>query len=49
MDQMACALGGVQLIDFKDPECPAAEPVEGSKVLDGLTIAVTNTGGSHAI
>jgi len=48
MDQMACALGGVQLIDFKDPECPAAEPVEGSKVLDELTIAVTNTGGSHA-
>jgi len=48
MDQMACALGGVQLIDFRDPERPAAEPVEGSKVLGGLSIAVTDTGGSHA-
>jgi len=48
MDQMACALGGIQLIDFGDPERPAAETVEGMQVLDGLSIAVTDTGGSHA-
>ena len=48
MDQMACALGGIQLIDFGEPLCPVSEPVDGAAALAGLSIAVTDTGGSHA-
>lgn len=48
MDQMACSLGGILYIDFKDPENPVIERLAAD--IDGwdLSLCIVNTGGSHA-
>lgn len=48
MDQLACAVGGVLAIDFRDNENPVIEkiPVDFSRT--GYVLAVVDTGGSHA-
>ena len=48
MDQMACAVGGVTMIDFADPALPVIEPMDGENGLRGFLPVVTDTGGSHA-
>jgi len=46
MDQTASSFGGLNVIDFLDPKNPRISPV--SARLDGFSICVTDTGGSHA-
>lgn len=48
MDQMACASGGIVAIDFEDPKKPSYKRVEFDFSKHGYTLAVVNTGGSHA-
>lgn len=48
MDQIACAVGGVVMIDFQAPLKPVIETVEGSLGEGEYTLLVVNTGGSHA-
>lgn len=45
LDQSGVAFGGLNLIDFRDPDRPIIEPVP---ALKGYSLVVTNTGGSHA-
>ncbi|NLZ25026.1 MAG: galactokinase [Clostridiales bacterium] len=47
MDQAAIALGGINVIDFFDPEDPAVIPVKWT-LGDSLDIFVINTGGDHS-
>jgi len=47
MDQMACAVGGVIGIDFKDPSKPRVKKIEMDFDQYGYTLLVVNTGGSH--
>jgi len=46
MDQTASSFGGLNVIDFLDPKNPVISPV--SAKLNGFSICVTDTGGSHA-
>jgi len=46
MDQTASSYGGLNVIDFKDPLNPVVMPVEAD--LEGYSLCVVNTGGSHA-
>ena len=48
MDQVACSLGGVLSIDFKDPEQPAVEPVSCDLSKFGYTLCIINTDSCHA-
>ena len=48
MDQVACANGGIVMIDFKDPEKPVIEPVSYNFREKGYTLMVVDTGGNHA-
>jgi galactokinase len=48
MDQTACAVGGIIGIDFRIPDQPLIIPVLFSFLRYGLTLAVVDTGGSHA-
>lgn len=48
MDQCACAVGGVIHIDFARGGLPAIEPVFADFTAAGYTLAVVDTGGSHA-
>lgn len=48
MDQMACAFMGVIGVDFMEPDKPAISPEDFDLVGTGYTLAVVNTGGSHA-
>jgi len=48
MDQLACAHGGIISIDFKDPSNPHIKPVDYQFAPKGYTLAVLDTGGSHA-
>jgi galactokinase len=45
MDQTASSFGGLNLIDFRDPQNPAVTPVRGA--LPGYNLCVVSTGGSH--
>jgi len=47
MDQMACAVGGIIAIDFKDPENPVVEQVDFDFNKQGYRLLVVDTGGSH--
>jgi galactokinase len=48
MDQMACAMGGIIAIDFKNPAAPLVEQVPFDFSAQGYRLLVVNTGGSHA-
>jgi len=48
MDQIACAAGGIVSIDFRIADKPAIDQVDTSFSEFGYTLAVCNTGGSHA-
>jgi len=46
MDQAASSFGGLNIIDFSDPENPVVTPVEAD--FSGCSLCVVDTGGSHA-
>ena len=46
MDECACALGGVSLLDFRDP-LPRAEAVESRLFAPDWVLLAVDTGGSH--
>jgi galactokinase len=48
MDQMACAIGGVLSIDFKDSESPKVEKIPFELSSRGYEILLVNTEGNHA-
>jgi len=48
MDQMACAIGGIISIDFKDTNIPKVEKVNYDFKENKYEVIVVNTGGNHA-
>jgi len=48
MDQMTSAVGGFVSIDFADPANPVVQRVRFDLAGSGVSLVVTNTGGSHA-
>lgn len=48
MDQMACSVGSLVHIDFKDTTNPAVEKVEFDLERAGYSLCITDTKGSHA-
>jgi galactokinase len=48
MDQVACAMGGIVTIDFKDPSQPIIEKVDFDFDAQKFKLLVVDTGGSHA-
>jgi len=48
MDQMACAVGGIVSIDFKDPGDPQVEKIDFDFEPSAYRLVIVNTGGSHA-
>ena len=48
LDQMACALGGIQFFDFSDPAVPYAERIDFDFQKCGHTLVVIDTGADHA-
>jgi galactokinase len=48
MDQLACAVGGVLTIDFKDNENPVVEKIPTDFTQTDYVLAVVDTEGSHA-
>lgn len=48
MDQMACAVGGIISIDFKNPEKPIVEKVDFDFSKQNYSLLVVDTGGNHA-
>lgn len=48
LDQMACSVGGLIHIDFKDPKDPVLEKVEVDFGTYGHSLCITDTKGSHA-
>lgn len=48
MDQVACAVGGIIAIDFKDTSAPAVEPIDIDISGAGYNLCIVNTGGNHA-
>ena len=48
LDQMACALGGIQYFDFSDPACPVAERVDYDFSTSGHALVIIDTGADHA-
>lgn len=48
MDQMACSVGNLVHIDFKNPEQPAVEKVSFDMNKYGYSLCITDTKGSHA-
>lgn len=48
MDQMACAVGGIISIDFKDPANPIVNKVDFDIDMQNYCLLVVDTGGSHA-
>lgn len=48
MDQMACSVGGLIHIDFKDPKNPVVEKVEVDFGAYEHSLCITDTKGSHA-
>lgn len=48
MDQMACSVGGLVHIDFKEPEKPAVEKISFDLEAYGYSLCITDTKGSHA-
>lgn len=48
MDQMACAVGGIVFIDFKDPKNPIVQKVKFDFSKENYYVLVIDTGGNHA-
>ncbi len=48
LDQMACALGGIQFFDFSDPAVPVAERVNFDFGASGHTLVIIDSGADHA-
>jgi len=48
MDQVACAVGGIVAIDFKDTKNPVITPVNFDVTGAGYNLCIVNTGGNHA-
>ncbi|MDC7221005.1 MAG: galactokinase family protein [Spirochaetales bacterium] len=48
MDQVACANGGIVMIDFADPDKPVIDPLSYNFRDKGYTLMVVDTGGNHA-
>ncbi len=48
MDQMACAVGGIIAIDFKDPSSPVIDKIDFDITAAGYNLCIVNTGGNHA-
>ena len=48
MDQMACALGGTDMIDFADPEHPVCEQLPLDLQKEGYTLCIIDSGADHA-
>ena len=48
LDQMACALGGIQFFDFSDPAVPVAERVNYDFSTSGYALVIIDTGADHA-
>ncbi len=48
MDQMACAVGGIVAIDFKNPRAPQIEKIPFDLARQGYRLLVVDTGGNHA-
>ena len=48
MDQMACAVGGIIAIDFRDPSAPVIETTDFDLTKAGYNLCIVNTGGNHA-
>ena len=48
MDQMACSVGGLVHIDFRNPHQPLVEKVEFDMNDYGYSLCITDTKGSHA-
>lgn len=48
MDQVACAMGGIVTIDFKDPQEPKIKKVDFDFVAQEYSLIVVDTGGTHA-
>ena len=48
MDQMACAVGGIISIDFKNPKNPVIGKIDFDITAAGYNLCIVNTGGNHA-
>ena len=48
MDQMACSVGNLVHIDFKDPKKPEVEKLDFNMSEHGYSLCITDTKGSHA-
>jgi len=48
MDQMACGVGGIISIDFKDPKAPVISKINFDITAAGYNLCIVNTGGNHA-
>lgn len=48
MDQMACSIGSLVNIDFRDPEKPYVERIDFDLEKYGYSLCITDTKGSHA-
>ncbi len=48
MDQVACAMGGIITIDFKDPQNPIIKKVDFDFDAQNHNLIVVDTGGTHA-
>lgn len=48
LDQMACAVGGLITIDFKNPEKPAVEKIDFDFGAQNHSLVIVNTGKGHA-
>ena len=48
LDQMACALGGIQFFDFADPAFPIAERVAFDFAASGHSLVIIDSGADHA-
>ncbi len=48
MDQMACAVGGIIAIDFKNPAAPVIDKIDFDLSAAGYNLCIVDTGGNHA-
>ncbi|WP_077609406.1 galactokinase [Clostridium sp. Marseille-P2415] len=48
LDQMACAVGGLIAIDFKDPKAPVVEKIDFDFGSQNHSLIIVNTGKGHA-
>jgi galactokinase len=48
LDQMACALGGIQFFDFSDPAVPVAERIDFDFTKSGHALVIIDSGADHA-